>query len=206
MPIKARKFKTDPLFFAVFAVFCIFEGVFVTSVIYLSAIFHELGHLFAARLCKAKIKSFSLLPIGMRIELELDGIKYRSQALIAIMGPLFNVVLWLISLAVARLCYHPLLSFCAAANFILAAVNVMPALPLDGGRITEALLCMHLELDRAVAVTEIITLITLIALFLFGVYLLVSSGYNFSLLLMSSFFLIMLLKEHLKPRNSKKTL
>lgn len=194
------KFKLNPLFFAVFCVFCYFESLPVTALIYLSAILHELGHFAAARFLKVRPTSFSVVPFGMRIELDFSKISYKNQAVIALTGPLFNLIVWALSLIVARVSYHPLISFFAAANFFLALLNLVPAYPLDGGRITESLLLLKFEISAAKKVSEAVTLVFLLLLLSSGVYLLVSSGYNFSLILISLVFLAMLLKEHIKER------
>ncbi len=205
MQIKT-KFKINPLFFAVFFVFCFYEGISVTLIIYLSAMLHELGHFIAARLVKTPPASFSILPFGMRIELDFSKIAYKNQAVIAFAGPLFNIILWMIAVLVSRIYFNPLLSFFAASNFFLAAVNLVPAFPLDGGRITEALLCKKIDIYKAKQVADAITLISLLLLFGLGIYLLILSGYNFSLILISLVFLSMLLKDHIKEAKDKKIL
>lgn len=113
---------------------------------------HEAAHLLAARSLGVEIASLRLTPFGgaMRIE-NPYGLSPLRLALVAAAGPLANALL---VTAAGALAHWRLLSPGAAlaaiqANLALMAFNLLPALPLDGGRIAYALMSMKLRPARA---------------------------------------------------------
>lgn len=202
MPTDKKRFGVNPLFFVALSVLIILEGPALTAVLFLSAALHELGHFAAASLFGGRPTGFYILPIGMRIDLDTDKMSYRGEALTALAGPLANALLWGLSVLLARLTGHELLIFSAAANFFLAAVNLVPALPLDGGRIVKCVLGSKLEsVEKAEKISDVVTLVSLAVLLAFGVYILIVSGCNISLVAISLFLLLNLLREKL-PLNT----
>lgn len=113
---------------------------------------HELAHLLAARLARVQISEIRLMPFGGSARIENPYRLSSAQiALVAAAGPAGNLLLMLLSAACA---HWALLSPASAAahlraNLMLMLFNLLPALPLDGGRILFALLARPLGEARA---------------------------------------------------------
>jgi stage IV sporulation protein FB len=129
---------------------------------------HEFGHIFTARAFGIATPDVTLLPIGGVARLERIPEEPREEFLIAIAGPLVNVAIafGLVLLAGARLkagdltvMESPNVSLVdrlAAVNLFLALFNMIPAFPMDGGRVLRALLANRLGFLRATEIAAFI--------------------------------------------------
>ena len=116
--------------------------------LFMSIILHELGHSLVARSVGIHIKSITLFVFGGVADMEDEPATARDELLMAIAGPATSIVLALVffgaSMAVAAgTGISPLqgvLMYLAWLNAILAAFNLLPAFPLDGGRVFRGLL------------------------------------------------------------------
>ena len=118
----------------------------------LSLTLHESAHLLAARLLRVRVTELRLMPFGGAAELgNLYALSPGSLFAIAAAGPCANLALMLTASA---LCQWGWLPPRAALNLLhvnlsLMLFNLLPALPLDGGRMLYALTCKKLGRDRA---------------------------------------------------------
>jgi Zn-dependent protease/CBS domain-containing protein len=122
---------------------------------------HEFGHIFTARAFGVPTPDVTLLPIGGVARLARIPEEPREEFLIAIAGPLVNVAIafGLVLLAGARInagdltvVESPNVSLVdrlAAVNLFLAVFNMIPAFPMDGGRVLRALLATRMSYVRA---------------------------------------------------------
>jgi stage IV sporulation protein FB len=122
---------------------------------------HEFGHIFTARAFGVPTPDVTLLPIGGVARLARMPEEPREEFLIAIAGPLVNVVIafGLVLVAGARLkagdlavmesTNVSLVDRLAAVNIFLALFNMIPAFPMDGGRVLRALLATRIGYVRA---------------------------------------------------------
>lgn len=104
---------------------------------------HELAHIVVAAAYELDVDEVEILPFGGRarvvgLELADPGV----EAMVALAGPLNNLILYAASVELGpRLPLDPhLLRVFAGANLSLALFNLVPGLPLDGGRVLKALL------------------------------------------------------------------
>lgn len=139
-------------------------GVVVTLALFGLVLLHELGHSLAALGYGIPVKDIILLPIGGVARLERMPEKPAHELVVALAGPLVNVVLALGLLPVVLL-LNPtslfslqavtepslagLLSFLLTANISLAVFNMIPAFPLDGGRVFRAILGLFMDYRQA---------------------------------------------------------
>ena len=126
--------------------------------LFLCVLLHEFGHIFTARAFGVPTPYVTLLPIGGVAQLERIPEEPGQEFLIAIAGPLVNVVITaaLVLFAGAHLqpgaaaavdnMQIPLVDRLAAVNLFLALFNMIPAFPMDGGRVLRALLASRLRL------------------------------------------------------------
>jgi stage IV sporulation protein FB len=137
----------------------------VDAVLFVLAVFgcvlaHEFGHVLAARRYGIATRDVTLLPIGGVASLERMPEKPGQEIFVALAGPAVNVVIATILLGLfgARLdpaqmaIENPQIGFAtrlAAINVMLVLFNLIPAFPMDGGRVLRALLSYRLDRVRA---------------------------------------------------------
>lgn len=145
------------------------SGVAFITLLFACVLAHEFGHITMARRFGIATPNVTLLPIGGVASLERMPEKPREQLLVALAGPAVNVViaaillLWLslasgadtLARGMTRL-EDPnvsLVARLAAANIVLAVFNLIPAFPMDGGRVLNALLAMRMDKNRAIQIS-----------------------------------------------------
>ena len=137
----------------------------------LALLLHETGHLLTARGLGYRVRSLELWPFGAALSMDLST-GSRGALPVALAGPLCSVAAAAMSLLLLRLLprtegvMEPF--FCM--NLSLAAVNLLPAEPLDGGRALASLLSRPLGVRRARRLTAWTGLLLGGALFSLGVY------------------------------------
>ena len=106
-----------------------------------SVLLHEAGHALAARLLNVRVIELELMPVGGAAR--LDNVwKLRPGQLIgvALAGPMVNLLIVLCCRALPRGSWHWAAAQAARQNMALMLFNLLPALPLDGGRVLCGLL------------------------------------------------------------------
>ena len=137
----------------------------------LALLLHETGHLLTARGLGYRVRSLELWPFGAALSVDLST-GSRGALPVALSGPLCSMAAAAMSLLLLRLLpqaegvMEPF--FCM--NLSLAAVNLLPAEPLDGGRALASLLSRPLGARRARRLTAWTGLVLGGALFSLGVY------------------------------------
>ncbi len=137
------------------------RGTALISLIFLCVLLHELGHVFAARCYGVKTRDVTLWPFGGIASMDEMPEKPGQELLVALAGPAVNVaiaallLLWrgprLDPANLTRI-DDPAVSLAAklaGANIVLVLFNMIPAFPMDGGRVLRALLAMWVGNERA---------------------------------------------------------
>ena len=163
-------------------------------VAFASIAFHELGHVAAARARGCRLKRVSLTLVGLSVAINEEGLSRRDSFLIFSAGPAVNLLLSALSYGVAGLLQYPpaILNFFFYSNISLAVFNLIPAIPLDGGRILRELLAGrtgYISAGRSLRKLAFVLSTTFIAL---GAYQLAYSRTNFSLLVIGFYIMVLL--------------
>jgi Zn-dependent protease/predicted transcriptional regulator len=115
--------------------------------LFFSIVFHELCHSLVARRFGLPIKGITLFIFGGVAEMSDEPSSAKAEFLMAIAGPLSSIFLGLILYVVIALGGEMMstpvigvIDYLAPINLILAAFNLLPAFPLDGGRVLRAAL------------------------------------------------------------------
>lgn len=108
---------------------------------------HEMGHVIAALLAGVTVKSVQLLPFGGVAVIEDHGRLTASREIgIALAGPLQNGLMILMAYGLQQVGYgnSEFLTYFIQANAIIALFNLVPVLPLDGGKVLQAAVSLFL--------------------------------------------------------------
>ncbi len=140
-----RFFRLHP-FFLLFGVYYTIKGeLFLFLLSALVAIQHECAHAFAAAKLGYRLNKIVLMPFGAVIDGDLSGISLKDEIFVAACGPLCNLCTALFFLAAWWLAptMYAFTDTAYLSSMTIALVNLLPAYPLDGGRILRCLLAKH---------------------------------------------------------------
>ena len=158
------------------------SGLAFMLLLFACVLAHEFGHIFVARAFGVPTPDVTLLPIGGVARLARIPEKPTEELLIAIAGPLVNVVIayGVVLLMGAHLSPQRLAVMdsssvsmadrLAAVNLFLALFNMIPAFPMDGGRVLRALLAIRLGHLRATEIAAKIGQLVAFALGFIGLF------------------------------------
>ena len=141
------------------------SAVLFISLVFLCVLLHEFGHAYAALAYGIRTPDITLLPIGGLARLERMPEKPTQELIIALAGPLVNLLIaGALLLAMGKGSTVPvsrwfagninLLETLYSVNVMLAVFNLIPAFPMDGGRVLRALLATRLPYARATAIAS----------------------------------------------------
>ena len=141
-------FHVDPLLLSAVLPAAVF-GYFLPLCAGLVAIMlHEGSHLVAARLFGVRTQRISLTPFGGLAQMQ-NAPTAKAAFFIALAGPILNLLLAQICLLLYKVHPDPLLRLFFLANLAIGLFNLLPAYPLDGGRMLHAALAKFLGVERA---------------------------------------------------------
>lgn len=165
-------------------------GFVLMALLFVCVTLHELGHSLVAKVFGVPVRQITLLPIGGVAQITKNPDKPVHELLIAIAGPLVNMVIAILLFAALGFSAVPqiltghgllpdtmsktpslttLLSWLLMANVSLAIFNLIPAFPLDGGRVFRALIAMFTGYPQATRLASAIGQFIAIGLGIYGV-------------------------------------
>ena len=166
--MKERKFNVNPAFFIIL-IWLIFATDIIVAVSYfLVILIHELGHYYVAKYCGYKLSKFSLSPYGVSLSYYGQTLEQKDEIYIALAGPVVNLVVALITVAfwwMFPTFYLVSYNF-VEVNLIIALTNLLPAFPLDGGRVFVSLFSNIVERRKALKITIIFNVVLSVMFFI----------------------------------------
>ena len=138
-------------------------GVVFILVLFGCVVLHEFGHIWAARRYGIRTPDVTLLPIGGVASMERMPEKPTQEIVVALAGPAVNLLIAAVLIAILGIRFDlGQMSFeglqagfwaqVAIANIVLLVFNLIPAFPMDGGRVLRALLVIWLGFGPATRV------------------------------------------------------
>ena len=118
-------------------------GFVFAVVLYLSVLLHEASHAVTAQRLGYGVTSITLHFLGGMTEIDGSSRKPRHEFWIAVVGPLTSIAVGVTALGLVYVVPDGLVKIAieglAAANLVIGVLNLVPGLPLDGGRVLKAL-------------------------------------------------------------------
>lgn len=156
--------------------------LFILSV-FACILLHEFGHAFVGRRFGFKTKDIILLPIGGVARFEKLPESPKQELLISIAGPLVNFFIalilsfviqtspdYILELDISSINPGNFLILLFAFNLLLGLFNLIPAFPMDGGRVFRALLSIFLPRPKATEIAAIVGSILAFLLIIIGLF------------------------------------
>lgn len=143
-------------------------GVAFIVVLFACVVLHEFGHIVAGRRYGIRTPDVTLWPIGGVASMERMPEKPSQELVVALAGPAVNAVIAFVLIVVLGLRFNfeqmtpveiiqsSFVAQIAAANIVLLVFNLIPAFPMDGGRVLRALLAMKLGNARATQAAAVV--------------------------------------------------
>ncbi len=133
--------RVHPLFLLILLLYTLAgQGIMIAACV-LALALHEAGHYAAACHLRLPVSEIELTPFGGAMQIAgSDGATGRSGFLLAAAGPLVNAICLAASYFVLQRSAMPFMVWFALSNLSMLAANLLPILPLDGGRMVLALL------------------------------------------------------------------
>ena len=153
-----------------------------------SSLFHEMGHLLTMSAVGNKPQAVRFEITGMNIKRQQSiKISTKNELLIALGGPFANCVLFVI--CCFAICFYKseFLLTVACINLILMTFNLLPVKRLDGGMALYFLLSRRFDAEFCSKILKITSIVFITLIYIWGIYVFVSSGYNFSVIIIAIF-------------------
>lgn len=145
-------------------------GVFLVLLAFASVLLHELGHAVVARKLRVPIAGIELSFFGGAAKMAGLPRSANHEIAIAAAGPAVSLILAGAGFALGSVTGVWLLTLIGWINLVIAGFNLIPALPMDGGRILRALLTRKLDYVRATDAAVSVARVAAVAFVVLGIY------------------------------------
>jgi Zn-dependent protease len=190
--------EINPSFIVLLGVVCIgfggVTGVALVMLAFASVLLHELGHALVSRQLGVPIAGIELSFFGGAAKMMGAPRTANHELAIAAAGPIVSLALGGAGLGLAAVSHFGLFAWLGWTNLVIAGFNLIPALPMDGGRMLRALLTRKLDYVRATDVAVTIAKVVAVG---FGI---VGIAGAYQLLFIAPFLWLMATREQMLAR------
>ena len=171
-------------------------GLAVVALVFGSVLLHELGHAVVARRLGVQVSGIELNFFGGAAKMVALPRSANHEIAIAAAGPAVSLVLAGLGFGLGAVLHAPLFVLIGWINLVIAGFNLIPALPMDGGRILRALLTRKMDFVSATDAAVRVARVAAVGFGLFGVF----TG-GFQLLLLAPILWLMGTQERILARH-----
>lgn len=182
------EFRLSPLFPAVLVIILTLDRSGVAAWCVAASVLHEAGHFFMLFLLGSRPAAVIMGVFGVRVEQRPQNrLGYGQEILVSLAGPAINLIC---AAAVAILGGGAAV---VSVHLTLGLTSLLPVEPLDGGQILYEALAWKKGEETAERIAFTVSLLTLFPLAAAGFWVLIQSGYNFTLLVLSVYLCLLVL-------------
>ena len=175
------RIKLGSGFLLLFALIFFFDDDGFLAALLPAVLMHEMGHVLVMLFFGARPLRLNATLSGLEIDYS-GSISEKQELATALGGPIVGLLFSFLCSRLGRGWGSDYLMMCAGLGFVLNAFNLLPALPLDGGRALGIVLRFLLSEDKASSLLRAISLYTALTVTAFGLYL-TARGFGFALFL-----------------------
>ncbi|NLB89129.1 MAG: hypothetical protein GX790_07895 [Syntrophomonadaceae bacterium] len=173
------KFRFNIIFLALCVMYTLLGMGLEILVIVASVLLHEIAHTIMGKVLGVKVVEIELLPFGGQAKLEdFTGLDPGKEIFVALAGPLISISLAFSLYFLDLAGEYEIVPYLIKINLLLGVFNLLPALPLDGGRILRSLLSPMKGFRQATYICANIGKIFAIAIISYGGFLLYIGNYS----------------------------
>lgn len=186
--IRLSKYVRIHILTVVMFILCVVFNTLRSFIIpYFVMLMHELCHTAAAVCIGLKISEITLYPFGVNLKLKNKMVySLADEIILYAAGPLFNIIAALIAAFLFRMYPIEGIRYFYICNIMLFIMNMLPAVPLDGGIILKKILAHKLGSQNAVKVMTAVSVVIAVLETTLGIYVIYITKMNFSILLFSA--------------------
>lgn len=195
MKIDDFKLKINP-FTWVFILLLIITGFYLESVnIILTIIIHEMSHYYVAKKLNVTVIQVEIFPFGGAAIFDSDiFIRPDLEIVIALAGPLSNIIFILLLIILSELTKVSF-DYLIKINILMCVFNLLPGVPLDGGRVLKSILSRFIGITKANNVAVKISYVISFLLIYAGILTFIYGNKNYVLITTAVFLIISANKE-----------
>lgn len=183
--------RIHPLF--IFLLLPLFIGAADMAAAFLCVLFlHEGAHFLCALMMRLDISQIEITPFGGCMQIKhLDALPAGKVFLLSAAGPLCNLLSALLAFLTAghSSLYAPFILYFISLHIVMFLLNLVPVLPLDGGRMLLSILSLFFDRPRALRVLLVLGRILAVMLILFGFVSCLCGRMHFSFVLLGFYLL-----------------
>lgn len=181
-----RKLKIRVSFFAILMLLVlVLSHSYISLAALIAAALHELGHIVAARICKAPLDELKLGIFGASLFTKKEIGSYKDELTIALAGPAVNLICAAFIMLFGKSTGEFGQMFLAGSLF-LGILNLLPITDFDGGRVLFCLVALKYSLNSARSLLRISSFLLIFVLWSLSVYLILRLGASLSLFVFSA--------------------